>query len=132
MVLLRAVGAWDYSSSPEDFCRRNGLRYKALVEVRKLRQQLTNIGKGYQRRDDGSVSRVGVGRFISTAHVWLLQNVMSIFIDPLPSECLSSWGWSNARAKNGSSFSTASKTDTFLFPVVTSGSLLLLLRGCDM
>lgn len=44
MVLLRAVGAWEFASSPEDFSRRNGLRHKAMVEVRKLRQQLTNIG----------------------------------------------------------------------------------------
>ena len=45
MALLRAVGAWEFSGSPEDFCRRSGLRHKAMVEVRKLRQQLTNIGE---------------------------------------------------------------------------------------
>lgn len=42
MVLLRAVGACEYSGCSEEFCRKNGLRHKAMVEIRKLRQQLTN------------------------------------------------------------------------------------------
>ncbi|XP_034671389.1 probable ATP-dependent RNA helicase kurz [Drosophila subobscura] len=45
MVLLRAVGAAEYAGSrgqlPE-FCATNGLRQKAISEVRKLRVQLTN------------------------------------------------------------------------------------------
>ncbi|XP_001355233.3 probable ATP-dependent RNA helicase kurz [Drosophila pseudoobscura] len=45
MVLLRAVGAAEYAGSraqlPE-FCVNNGLRQKAISEVRKLRVQLTN------------------------------------------------------------------------------------------
>ena len=45
MVLLRAVGAWEFSSSKVDFCERNGLRHKAMLEIRKLRQQLTNLGR---------------------------------------------------------------------------------------
>ena len=44
MVLLRAMGACEYAGCTQDFCRRNGLRHKAMVEVRKLRQQLTNAG----------------------------------------------------------------------------------------
>ena len=44
MVLLRAVGAFECSMNKEVFCRRNCLRYKAMMEIRKLRQQLTNIG----------------------------------------------------------------------------------------
>lgn len=44
MVLLRAVGACEYSGCSEEFCRRNRLRLKAMVEIRKLRQQLTNAG----------------------------------------------------------------------------------------
>ena len=44
MVLLRAVGACEYAGHTQDFCRKNGLRLKAILEVRKLRQQLTNAG----------------------------------------------------------------------------------------
>ncbi|XP_050328897.1 probable ATP-dependent RNA helicase kurz [Bactrocera neohumeralis] len=45
MVLLRAVGAAEYAGSQgklSQFCAENGLRPKALTEVRKLRVQLTN------------------------------------------------------------------------------------------
>ncbi len=42
MVLLRAVGAAEYSGDIEAFCLANGIRSKALREVRKLRVQLTN------------------------------------------------------------------------------------------
>ncbi|XP_067635803.1 probable ATP-dependent RNA helicase kurz [Eurosta solidaginis] len=45
MVLLRAVGAAEYAGSQgklAKFCAENGLRQKALTEVRKLRVQLTN------------------------------------------------------------------------------------------
>lgn len=43
MVLLRAVGAAECSKELlEKFCTNNGLRHKAIVEIRKLRVQLTN------------------------------------------------------------------------------------------
>ncbi|XP_033150261.1 probable ATP-dependent RNA helicase kurz [Drosophila busckii] len=45
MVLLRAVGAAEYAGSQgklASFCEANGLRHKAISEVRKLRVQLTN------------------------------------------------------------------------------------------
>lgn len=42
MVLLRAVGAAEYSGNVEAFCTAHGIRSKALREVRKLRVQLTN------------------------------------------------------------------------------------------
>lgn len=45
VVLLRAVGAAEYAHSMgklDDFCRDNGLRPKAIAEIRKLRVQLTN------------------------------------------------------------------------------------------
>lgn len=45
MVLLRAVGAAEYANSEgklEQFCVENGLRLKAITEIRKLRLQLTN------------------------------------------------------------------------------------------
>lgn len=44
MVLLRVVGACEYAGCSDDFCAQNGLRRKAMLEIRRLRQQLTNIG----------------------------------------------------------------------------------------
>ena len=43
-LLLRAVGAWDYAGGKREFCQCNGLRPRAMSEVAKLRQQLTNTG----------------------------------------------------------------------------------------
>uniref|UniRef100_A0A8C5B0M6 Activating signal cointegrator 1 complex subunit 3 n=1 Tax=Gadus morhua TaxID=8049 RepID=A0A8C5B0M6_GADMO len=42
MVLLGAVGACEYAGCTPQFCETNGLRYKAMVEIRRLRGQLTN------------------------------------------------------------------------------------------
>lgn len=42
MVLLRAVGAFEYAGGTEEFCLKSGLRYKAMTEIRKLRKQLTS------------------------------------------------------------------------------------------
>lgn len=45
MVLLKAVGAAEYANSEgklDKFCTENGLRQKAISEIRKLRIQLTN------------------------------------------------------------------------------------------
>ncbi|KAF7282101.1 hypothetical protein GWI33_003218 [Rhynchophorus ferrugineus] len=44
-VLLRAVGAAEYANSEgklQEFCDKNGLRHKAVTEIRKLRLQLTS------------------------------------------------------------------------------------------
>nr|XP_025872854.1 probable ATP-dependent RNA helicase DHX37 [Vulpes vulpes] len=41
MVLLGAVGACEYSGRSPQFCEANGLRYKAMMEIRRLRGQLT-------------------------------------------------------------------------------------------
>ncbi|ERE76014.1 putative ATP-dependent RNA helicase DHX37-like protein [Cricetulus griseus] len=41
MVLLGAVGACEYSGCSPQFCHANGLRYKAMLEIRRLRGQLT-------------------------------------------------------------------------------------------
>lgn len=44
-ILLRAVGAAEYAHSTgklEEFCQNNGMRVKAVTEIRKLRIQLTN------------------------------------------------------------------------------------------
>lgn len=45
MVLLRVVGACEYAGCSDEFCLQNGVRRKAMLEIRRLRQQLTNIGK---------------------------------------------------------------------------------------
>ena len=42
MVLLRAVGASEYAGCTAKFCAENGLRQKGMMEIRKLRTQLTN------------------------------------------------------------------------------------------
>ncbi|XP_063965098.1 probable ATP-dependent RNA helicase DHX37 [Lytechinus pictus] len=42
MVLLGAVGASEYAGCTSAFCASHGLRYKAMVEIRKLRRLLTN------------------------------------------------------------------------------------------
>ncbi|XP_054248627.1 probable ATP-dependent RNA helicase DHX37 [Indicator indicator] len=41
MVMLGAVGACEYAGCSRQFCEENGLRYKAMLEVRRLRGQLT-------------------------------------------------------------------------------------------
>uniref|UniRef100_A0A673VE54 DEAH-box helicase 37 n=1 Tax=Suricata suricatta TaxID=37032 RepID=A0A673VE54_SURSU len=41
MVLLGAVGACEYSGCSPQFCEANGLRDKAMLEIRRLRGQLT-------------------------------------------------------------------------------------------
>ncbi|XP_043571745.1 probable ATP-dependent RNA helicase DHX37 [Chiloscyllium plagiosum] len=43
MVMLGAVGASEYVGCTPEFCRANGLRHKAMVEIRRLRSQLTNV-----------------------------------------------------------------------------------------
>ncbi|CAG08573.1 unnamed protein product, partial [Tetraodon nigroviridis] len=42
MVMLGAVGACEFAGCSLKFCEDNGLRYKAMVEIRRLRGQLTN------------------------------------------------------------------------------------------
>lgn len=45
MILLKAVGAAEFAHSQNklvEFCEENGLRLKAITEIRKLRVQLTN------------------------------------------------------------------------------------------
>lgn len=42
MVLIKAVEAFENDGGSPEFCYKMGLRYKAMVEMRKLRKQLTN------------------------------------------------------------------------------------------
>ncbi|MFT7805018.1 putative ATP-dependent RNA helicase DHX37 [Arapaima gigas] len=41
MIMLGAVGACEYAGCTPKFCEENGLRYKAMLEIRRLRGQLT-------------------------------------------------------------------------------------------
>ncbi|XP_037672932.1 probable ATP-dependent RNA helicase DHX37 isoform X2 [Choloepus didactylus] len=41
MVLLGAVGSCEFAGCSPQFCEANGLRYKAMMEIRRLRGQLT-------------------------------------------------------------------------------------------
>ncbi|XP_049625154.1 probable ATP-dependent RNA helicase DHX37 [Suncus etruscus] len=43
MVLLGAVGACEFAGCSPQFCEANGLRYKAMLEIRRLRGQLTTV-----------------------------------------------------------------------------------------
>lgn len=45
-----AVGACEFASCTPKFCEENGLRYKAMVEIRRLRGQLTNAGTRMQKK----------------------------------------------------------------------------------
>jgi len=41
MVLLRAVGAFEFDGGSPESCLKFGLRFKAMQEIRKLRKQLS-------------------------------------------------------------------------------------------
>lgn len=43
-VGVGAVGACEFAGCTPNFCEENGLRYKAMLEIRRLRGQLTNAG----------------------------------------------------------------------------------------
>jgi len=45
MVLLHAVLSFELDDCTPEFCISHGLRHKAMIEVRKLRRQLTNISE---------------------------------------------------------------------------------------
>ncbi|CAK8691730.1 unnamed protein product [Clavelina lepadiformis] len=52
MVLLGAIGSAEYSGATPSFCVSNCLRPKAIIEVRKLRAQLTGIVRSSLGLDD--------------------------------------------------------------------------------
>ena len=43
-MLIKAVGACESEGMSPAFCTKNGIRYKAMLEIRKLRNQLTKEG----------------------------------------------------------------------------------------
>lgn len=45
MSLLRAVGAYQCSKNKRSFCDENGVRKQGMVQVNKLRRQLTAVGE---------------------------------------------------------------------------------------
>ena len=44
MVLVQAVAAYQSEGCTAEFCMSRGIRHKAMSEILKLRQQLTNRG----------------------------------------------------------------------------------------
>lgn len=44
-ITLGVVGACEFAGCTPKFCEDNCLRYKAMVEIRRLRGQLTNAGR---------------------------------------------------------------------------------------
>ena len=79
MVLLRVVGACEYAGCSQEFCTRNGLRRKAMLEIRKLRQQLTNIG-GCVGMGVDSGSNVGGGCGLERPQNKTLEQDHSLFV----------------------------------------------------
>lgn len=47
MVLLRAVALYEESKNKVQFCIKNGIRHKAMVEIHKMRLQLHRESKYY-------------------------------------------------------------------------------------
>lgn len=45
MIFLCAIGAWEHVDCAPEFCSKYGLRFKAMNEIRKLRQQLQKESK---------------------------------------------------------------------------------------
>jgi len=45
MIVLKAIGGYEFASCSSEFCKTNGLQLRAMKEIRKLRSQLTNSGK---------------------------------------------------------------------------------------
>eukprot|EP01135_Chromosphaera_perkinsii_P002097 Nk52_evm31s217 gene=Nk52_evmTU31s217 len=56
LTMLKVVGAFEFSGGSEDFCVKNGLRFKALKEIRKLRRQLTNIVNAIQNESKATLN----------------------------------------------------------------------------
>lgn len=58
MSLLNAVGASHFAGLTHKFCEQNGLRYNAIVEIHKLRSQLTSqvMEIGYDSFESNSLS----------------------------------------------------------------------------
>lgn len=76
-----AVGACEFSGCTPKFCEDSGLRYKAMVEIRRLRAQLTNAGT------QEHTTRVMIKKSNLT-NVWFLTLVntvypeVGVFVDP--------------------------------------------------
>eukprot|EP00127_Corallochytrium_limacisporum_P004508 Clim_evm8s166 gene=Clim_evmTU8s166 len=59
ITLLRAIGAFEYSQGNEAWCRSHGLRHKGMLEVRKLRAQLTRTVAALQLSMKGRTTKDG-------------------------------------------------------------------------
>lgn len=68
-----AVGACEFAGGSQKFCENNGLRYKAMVEIRRLRGQLTNAGKDVYMR-----CRLKLCHRAETGGFWFLVSVNAV------------------------------------------------------
>lgn len=78
---IGAVGACEFAGCSPKFCEDNGLRYKAMVEIRRLRGQLTNAGKLHAYRLK-VCHRAETGHFRSLVSVNAVCPEMGTFVDP--------------------------------------------------
>ena len=70
-VCLGAVGACEFAGCTAQFCEENGLRYKAMMEIRRLRGQLTNAG---------AHTLTTKGHTLSLTHTLCLSLSISIYL----------------------------------------------------
>ncbi|CAN8016211.1 unnamed protein product [Ixodes persulcatus] len=81
MVLLKAVGASEFVGCSPSFCEQHGLRYKAMVEIRKLRIQLTNeLRLGISN----SLKRCGVEENAQFAFMNVRGHIVPVLPERLP------------------------------------------------
>lgn len=85
MVLLKAVGALDHQISKNDLsvCTHYGLRPKAMVEIQKIRRQLTQIGKFFSPVFMILTFAPTFSSSFSNIHTNNKHVVYDIYIDPI-------------------------------------------------
>lgn len=87
MMTTGAVGACEFAGCTPKFCEENGLRYKAMMEIRRLRGQLTNAGQTHpQALKQHTPQKPARG-----------SSLISLF-----SECSESWGGNVCESQDGS------------------------------
>lgn len=82
------MGACEFAGCSPKFCEDNGLRYKAMVEIRRLRGQLTNAGNRLTQPVCLHAHRLKVCHRAETGHFRPLVSVnavcpeMGTFVNP--------------------------------------------------
>lgn len=76
------MGACEFAGCSLKFCEDNGLRYKAMVEIRRLRGQLTNAGKCLHAYRLNVFHRAETGYFRYLVSVNAVCPEMGTFVNP--------------------------------------------------